>query len=229
MPSRNVVKQFEPDSMYHVYNRGVDKRVIFKDKRDYAVFLSFLKYALLSSEEIRKKDEVDASLLTDSQRFNLRREGLADKVELLSFCLMPNHFHLLLYQYPLDGITRLMRSVITGYSMYFNKRHKRVGSLFQGVYKASHIKTDAYWLHVSRYIHLNPIDLGEDYKEYSYSSYRFFVRKAKAEWLKPNKIMDSFSSVADYEKFVAEYIPRRDELVEIKDMLANSKELTVQG
>jgi len=229
MPSKNVVKQFESDAMYHVYNRGVDKRIIFSDERDYAVFLSFLKYALLSGGENFKKDEVNASLLTEAQRFNLRREGLADKVELVSFCLMPNHFHLLLYQYVPNGITTLMRSIITGYSMYFNKRHKRVGSLFQGVYKASCINTEAYWWHISRYIHLNPADLGEDYKDYPYSSYRFFVKKAEAEWLKSKKVMGGFKNTSDYEKFVADYVSRRNELLEIKDMLANSQELTVQG
>ncbi len=215
--------------MYHVYNRGVDKRIIFADERDYAVFLSFLKYALLSDSEKSKKDEFDPSLLTEAQRFNLRREGLAEKVDLVSFCLMPNHFHLLLFQHSPDGITKLMRSIITGYSMYFNKRHKRVGSLFQGVYKASRINSDAYWWHVSRYIHLNPIDLGTDYKMYPYSSYRFFTNNAKAEWVKPDRVLGIFKNIAEYEKFVTEYIPHRNELLEIKDVLANSKELTVQG
>lgn len=229
MPSRNVVKQFEADAMYHVYNRGVDKRIIFTDERDYAVFLSFLKYALLSDEDSQKKDEVDPSLLTEAQRFNLRREGLSGKVDLVSFCLMPNHFHLLLYQYKPDAITRLMRSIITGYSMYFNKRHKRVGSLFQGVYKAARINSDAYWWHVSRYIHLNPMDLGVDYATYPYSSYRYIMGSAEANWLKPKIIMSGFKNPNDYHKFVTEYIPHRKDLKAIKDMLANSKELTVQG
>ncbi|MDZ7785840.1 MAG: transposase [Candidatus Saccharibacteria bacterium] len=229
MPSRNVVKEFGADSMYHVYNRGVDKRIIFTDQRDYAVFLSFLKYALLSDAEHQKKDEVDTTLLTDAQRFNLRREGLADKVDLVSFCLMPNHFHLLLYQYEPDAITKLMRSIATGYAIYFNKRHERTGSLFQGVYKASRINSDAYWWHVSRYIHLNPPDIGEDYKTYPYSSYRFYVKQAEADWVKPKLIMDGFKGKKDYEKFVSEYLTKRNELLEIKDVLANSKELTVQG
>lgn len=215
--------------MYHVYNGGVDKRIIFVDERDYAVFLSFLKYALLSSPDDKKVDTVDASLLTDTERFNLRREGLTEKVELVSFCLMPNHFHLLLYQYTKDGITKLMRSIGTGYSMYFNKRHKRVGSLFQGVYKASRISTDAYWWHVSRYIHLNPLDINRDYKNYPYSSYRFYSGSAQADWVKPEKILSGFKDPRAYEKFVDEYIPHREEIAYLKDLLANSKELTVQG
>jgi putative transposase len=225
MPSRNTIKEFDSDSVYHVYNRGVDKRIIFTDERDYAVFLSFLKYALLSDDEHSMIGEVDKGLLSEAERFNIRREGLANKVELLSFCLMPNHFHLLLYQYDVDGITKLMRSIATGYALYFNKRHGRVGALFQGRYKASRIRTDEYWLHISRYIHLNPLDIKRDYKTYPYSSYRNFVGEAKAEWLKPEKIMDGFQSIKKYEEFVEEYIPHRKQLKEIQEMLANSREL----
>jgi putative transposase len=229
MPSRNVVKQFEAESMYHVYNRGVDKRIIFEDKRDYAVFLSFLKYALLSDDSNKEINAVEADLLTEAQRFNLRREGLADRLELVSYCLMPNHFHLLLYQYEPDAITKLMRSVATGYSMYFNKRHKRVGSLFQGVYKASKINSETYWTHISRYIHLNPLDLGQDYMLYEYSSYRVYMGSIKQDWVKPRLIMDDFKSSKEYEKFVADHIGQRADLKVIKDVLANSREITVQG
>lgn len=229
MPSRNVVKQFVADKMYHVYNRGVEGRDIFMDERDYAVFLSFLKFALLSDSENQNNEVVDQTLISQAERFTLRRKGLADKVDLVSYCLMPNHFHLLFYQHTEEGITELMRSVITGYVLYFNKRHKRTGSLFQGVYKASPINTDPYWWHVSRYIHLNPLDLGVDYKDYPYSSYRFFAKKAEAEWVKPDIILSGFRSAHSYEHFVEEYIPQRNELLEIKNVLANSQELTVQG
>lgn len=229
MPSKNVVKQFDSDSMYHVYNRGVNKMNIFNDKRDYAVFLSFLKYALLSNEVEKSLESVDVYQLSEAQRFNLRREGLANRLELVSYCLMPNHFHLLLYQYDRDAITALMRSIATGYSMYFNKRHNRIGSLFQGVYKASMIDNEAYWDHISRYIHLNPTDIGEDYKTYEYSSYSVYTGIKHQEWVKPNFALDSFSSTADYEKFVEEYLEVKEQNQEIKHMLANSRELIVQG
>jgi putative transposase len=225
MPSRNAIKEFEPDSMYHVYNRGVDKRIIFIDERDYSVFLSFLKFALLSDEQLAEQNVIDDGLLTEANRFNLRREGLYGAVELVSYCLMPNHFHLLLYQHDKDGITRLMRSIATGYVMYFNKRHKRVGGLFQDVYKASRIHTQGYWDHISRYIHLNPVDLGENYETYTYSSYRNYVGNAEADWLKPGLVVEGFSSVEEYEKFVRDYLPYRKEIKNIASMLANSREL----
>lgn len=221
MPGKNTIKEFESDAVYHVYNRGVDRRVIFNDERDYAVFLSFLKYALLSDKDLNKSEEIDPGLISDAARFNLRRLGLYGELELLSFCLMPNHFHLLLYQHTADAITQLMRSVATGYSMYFNKRYERSGTLFEGVYKASRIKSDAYWIHISRYIHLNPIDLGVDYKKFNYSSYRFYSGDARAEWVNTSMLLDNFKNSEDYEKFHDEYIPRRKELLEVKGLLAN--------
>jgi putative transposase len=206
--------------MYHVYNRGIDKRIIFIDERDYAVFLSFLKYALLSDEQVNAKNEVDQELISKAQRFNIRRLGLAGKVELVAFCLMPNHFHLLLYQEDSVAISKLMSSVGTGYSMYFNKRYKRSGRLFQGVYKAVRIKEDPYYQHISRYIHLNPVDLRVDYKSYPYSSYRMYVNEAQADWVHPELGMSDMS-VSQYEKFVGDWASFRNELKQVEQKLAD--------
>jgi len=218
MPSKNTLKQFAADQMYHIYNRGADKRIIFRDRRDYAVFLSYLKYALLPEARLEDKEIEDIS---QSQRFNLRRLNLHSRLDLVAFCLMPNHFHLLAYQYDESAITALMRSVATGYSMYFNKRYDRKGTLFQGRYKASLINTEAYWLHISRYIHLNPIELGVDYELYDYSSYRSYTKKAEFQWLKPDWVLDSFENILDYEKFVKYYIDQRTNLKELDSELTD--------
>ena len=220
MPSKNTAKQFDIDSMYHVYNRGNNKRQIFFDERDYAVFLSFLKYALLSDDDIQAEGVVDNSLLTKNDQFNLRRLGLAGKLELVSYCLMPNHFHLQFFQYDIDAITKLMRSIATGYVMYFNKRYDCSGSLFQGVYKASKIDSDAYWLHISRYIHLNALDVGEDFRHYGYSSYKYFSGIAKADWIYPEKGMTGVTT-RQYEQFVKDGILNRKEAKEVTTYLAN--------
>lgn len=225
MASRNTIRSYEPDAMYHVYNRGVNKQDIFNDERDYNVFLSFLKYALLPDSEIEKHTLVDRDIISIAARFNLRRERFAERVELVSFCLMPNHFHLQLYQYDKEAVTDLMRSIATGYAIYFNRRHKRVGSLFQGKYKASRINTDGYWTHISRYIHLNPLDINRDYKDYPYSSYHHIVDKDSTDWLRPEKAIAEFSDIEEYKDFVEEYIPHRNELKDLSEILANSREL----
>jgi len=206
MPSRNVIKHYSEDSYYHVYNRGVEKRIIFIDEQDHRLFLSILKRHLGAE---RQKD------------LNRRAyENYSDRLELLAFCLMPNHFHLMFYivSDP-TAITELIRKVSGAYTNYFNKKYKRVGHLFQGVYKASHITDDSYLQHISRYIHLNPCD----YKQYPFSSYRFYTGEFTADWLKPGKVLAIFNDNAkDYARFVSDYEEQKEMLEDLKPMLADS-------
>lgn len=191
MPHRNTIRHFTENGIYHIYNRGVEKRDIFLDEQDYAVFLHLLKYYLSPIDP----DEVHP--LLEFQNFSVVRPrplaNIEKEIELIAFCLMPNHFHLLVKQLTIDGITKLLRRIATTYSMYFNKRYERVGYLFQGKYKAILVETDSYLLHLSRYIHLNPLELTRtDLVNYPYSSYKYFLGLAHAVWIKPNTILSYF-------------------------------------
>ncbi|MEX0877573.1 MAG: transposase [Candidatus Spechtbacterales bacterium] len=214
MPSKNTVKQYAPNSYYHIYNRGVEKRDIFMDDRDYRVFLSYLKVALSPELEEETKDEA----LTEIEEARLRRLRLHEDIELLSYCLMPNHFHLFVYQKDHQfAIRDLMRSVMVGYVRYFNKRYKRVGGLFQGRYKASLIDNDAYFSHISRYIHLNP----KEWETYPYSSYKYYNGQQQAVWVNPNRILELFdNSREDYNEFLNDYEDYRKGLEELNNYLA---------
>ncbi|MFT4532410.1 MAG: putative transposase [Candidatus Saccharimonadales bacterium] len=218
MPSRNTVKHFDTDQMWHAYNRGANKCDIFLDEQDYKVFLSFLKFCL--SEEEDKQLISEAMTAVDADR--LRRLKLYKEVKLVSYCLMPNHYHLQLFQYSHDGISKLMRSVMTGYVSYFNRRHDRQGHLFQGIYKASLINSDSYWLHISRYIHLNPIDLGVSYQSYDYSSYKYYSGTVTApRWLSTDFVVGQFSSAQDYIDFCDDYTGYKSGLKDIKEHTAD--------
>ena len=184
MPSRNTVKHYEEDSYYHIYNRGVEKRDIFLDERDYEVFLSLLKRHLSREKEENKRGEI--------------YESFAGRIELQSYCLMPNHFHLLLYlNNDVHAITELMRRVAGSYTMYFNKKYQRVGPLFQGVFKASKIDNDPYLLHITRYIHRNP----EDYYNWKYSSLPYYIKDWKADWVVPDRVYRLYEW-GTYEQFL---------------------------
>lgn len=202
MPGKNIVKTYVADGYYHVYNRGVNKQDIFKDDDDYRVFLNLFKRYL---DDVPHKDNKGREYI-----------WLHEQITLAAYCLMPNHFHLLIMQKEPDAMTQLLRNVCTTYTTYFNKKHKRVGSLFQGVYKASRITNDAYLQHISRYIHLNP----DDYKSWDYSSYKYFLGKAKAAWISPKLILDMFEGES-YADFVADYEDHKQMLDEIKSELAN--------
>lgn len=146
-----------PGEIYHLYNRGVEKRNIFMNKRDYDRFIELLYFC--NSTKAVRLDDLRKSL---PQGLTLRSMfGSFDRdetlVELLAYCLMPNHFHLLLKETEHGGASRFMQKLTTAYTMYFNIRHTRSGALLQGTYKTQHIDTDRYLKYVLSYIHLNPI------------------------------------------------------------------------
>lgn len=189
MPHKHSIKIYVENSFYHVYNRGVEKRKIFLDDQDYAVFLHLLKYYLSPS----LKDLHPLQKLPDYKPKRSRPlKNLSEEIELHSFCLMPNHFHLMIRQKTKRGMEKLLRKLTTTYAMYFNRRYDRVGYLFQGRYKASLIDGDNYLLHLSRYIHLNPKELEKNLSEYPYSSYPFYLGKKSADWLTTDFLLRYF-------------------------------------
>ncbi len=145
--------------IYHVYNRGVEKRGVFSDDADRFRFVHDLfefndnKPTLNLTYHFNRTKEVG---VPPPKLERLPRKLL---VELMAFCLMPNHFHLMLRQKMDGGITLFMQKVGIGYTKYFNQKYQRVGPLFQGKYKAEVIKNDAHFLHLPYYIHANPLDL----------------------------------------------------------------------
>jgi putative transposase len=144
------------------------------------------------------------------------------EITLLCYCLMPNHFHLLVKQNSNKSIESFMRALITRYSIYFNKKHKRVGYVFQGRYKAVLVDNNNYMLHLSRYIHLNPSQL---YKNLSsaYSSYKFYLEPVKKiKWLKTSEILSFFnqSKIPEiqksltYKNFIENYLDNSENILE---------------
>ena len=197
MPRKNSLKTYVEGGYYHIYNRGVEKRNIFLDDRDYKVLLHFLKTYLspLPPKEDLPQRRPEIGVTPVRIRPIKTVHGV---ISLLAYCLMPNHFHLLVKQEARDGISRLMNRIGTNYGMYFNKRYERVGPLFQGVYKAVLIDNEAQFLHLSRYIHLNPYEIeGGDFEklvDYPYSSYGDYLGVRNTGWVKTDEILSYFGS-----------------------------------
>lgn len=220
MPSRNSIKTYVKDGYYHVYNRGVEKRIIFKDEQDYRTFLKYLK-EYLSPPALPEKLKVQFTLKGASfEGVPKQPKNYNKKIELLAFCLMPNHFHLLIKQSENKVIENFMRSLATRYSMYFNKKHERVGKLFQGHYKAALIENDNYLLHLSRYIHLNPSEFTNDLVN-AHSSYSSYLGKKKLPWLCPgfvltffnNRVIPELKKANNYKNFVENYLHDSKEIL----------------
>ena len=187
---------FANDEFYHVFNRGVEKRTTFINRRDYNRLIETINYYRTKNPPARFSYK-DRPVIVKNTTSN------SPLVEIVCFCLMPNHFHILLKQIANGGITMFLSKLTNSYTKYFNIKYKRVGPLFQGSFKAVRIEDDEQLIHVSRYIHLNPlIDyLVSDLKIYPYSTYPEFLG-LKNGFCKKDIILDNFKTPSDYEKFV---------------------------
>lgn len=210
MPGKNAVKQYLENGYYHIYNRGVEKRKIFITDQDYGVFLGYLKEYLSAKD----KDGLQKLLATpnlnyrekDSALKALRLSNFYNEVDLLAYCLMPNHFHLLIKQRGVESMDKFIKSLCTRYTMYVNKKYKRVGTLFQGVYKAVLVSTDEQLLQLSKYIHKQSSYLSRKKLVIQPSSYPDYLNKRRTDWIKQKIVLGYFSksqSRINYEKFVS--------------------------
>src|SRR3989339_2000379 len=174
---------------YHLYNRGVDKRIIFKSKKDYERFMMLL-FVSNSNEQSFRLDN-----LINQQHKTFDEILILDKGKLLvsigAWCLMTNHFHLLIRQEVDGGITKFMRKLGVGYSMFFNIKYQRTGSLFGGLFKAKLIDADdTYLKHLFGYIHINSLEIG-------FPNWEEQIKRPSADM---KKFLESYrySSYSDY-------------------------------
>ncbi|MDQ2973488.1 MAG: transposase [bacterium] len=203
MPSRNTARHDVADSYYHVYARGANKAPIFISSEDKFYFLYLFSRYLSKNQAISKTGTV--------------YPHYRQKIELLTYCLMDNHFHLLIYQNERGMLSMFMKSLMTSYTAYFNQKYRRTGSLFESRFKASLITGDAYFVHVSRYIHLNP----RSWKHFPYSSIKYFRNATEPEWLQTSRVLGQFTGRDEYLTFVSDYEDSKQMLDSIKRELAN--------
>ncbi|MEK7202475.1 MAG: transposase [Patescibacteria group bacterium] len=225
MPQKNSRKTYVEHGHYHVYNRGVEKREIFASPQDYKVFLNYLREYL--SQPILNDAKQD-QLKTSGDYYSRRNYG--DVITLEAFALMPNHFHLLVHQSNMTAMKDFLQSLSSRYCVYFNKRYERVGSLFQGRYKAVLVKTDEQLAHLSRYINLNPLDLGvslDELRDYPYCSYANYLERRENPWLDPGIPLGLFaakdkrdlrSTSRNYQFFIEDYAKAQDDLEVIQHL-----------
>ena len=227
---------FTQNNYYHIFNRGVDKRQIFFKNSDYIRFIHGLfefNETNLSINFTRRLNEIPNEPGPHSA---LNEVGPRDcLVDIVAFCLMPNHFHFILTPLKEEAISKFMQKLSTSYSMFFNIKYERSGTLFQGRFKAVHIENDEQLKHTSRYIHLNPLELAEPkWKEngisdwnkasqflenYRWSSYLDYIGKNNFPAITDRKfIMDYFdNNKENYKKYVNEWVVDDLEKIDILD------------
>lgn len=215
---------FVPGEFYHVYNRGNSKQDIFIDDRDY---IRFQRLLYLSNSGRNFKIDTIRDQKVDFYSYE-RGEHL---VAVGAYCLMPNHFHILLTPVVEEGVSVFMRKLSTGYSMYFNNKHKRTGGLFEGRFKAAHSGDDTYLKYLYSYIHLNPLKLIDPnwknnvhkresgqysyVSDYSYSSCKDYLTsfsRSESAILEPSLFPDYFQSEADIKGHITDWLTDRSDL-----------------
>lgn len=201
---------FVNDQIYHVYNRGIERRTVFMNKREYQRALETLKYYQLMQIPKKFSEYLNLSLEAKELYINNIYQKLKKQIEIIAYCLMPNHFHFLIQQKEEGGIQKFMANFTNSYTKYFNTKHARVGPLFQGIFKAIHIETTEQLIHISRYIHLNPvasfITQIDKLEKYPWSSYGEYINLSLVNISNPSLIINSFKSIDDYKKFVSDQV-----------------------
>ncbi len=180
---------------YHCFNRGVDKRRVFESEDDCERFLALL-YACNDDESLTRLSDIGFTHLRLAKILKRRSGRGAPLVDIAAYALMPNHVHFIVRPHADASLSKFMQKIFTAYTMYFNKKFDRTGSLFGGTYKSKHIKTDEYFKHALQYVLLNPVELVEPawkrgkgdlrslenaLKAYPYASVPEFVSKKRPE------------------------------------------------
>ncbi|MCX6747703.1 MAG: transposase [Candidatus Nomurabacteria bacterium] len=214
MSTRNF--SFSVGEYYHIYNRGTDKRDIFLDNSDRDRFIKLLFVANGTNPFVFRDFPIGLPYVEFDRGQSI--------VDIGAYVLMPNHFHILIKETTQNGISIFMNKVLTSYTMYFNKKYKRTGRLFEGVFKGRHADSDEYLKYLFSYIHLNPVKLIDPkWKEngisnkneakaylnsYLYSSYLDYLGsdRREAKILNKNAFPGYFSDLADFESCVDEWL-----------------------
>lgn len=210
---------FINNGFYHVFNRGLDKRPTFTNTWELNRALELMEFYQYKNTNI--KFSRYKKLTSDKRLETWTKISKGPKlVEVICFCLMPNHFHLLLRQLEDKGIAIFMSNFINAYTRYFNTKSKRTGNLFEGVFKAVYIEDDEQLIHLSRYIHLNPTTSSliniKQLEKYPWSSYPNYLCLRNDNIIKKEAVIDFFKLPAKYKDFVVNQAAYAKELHKIK-------------
>lgn len=212
MPIRKTI--LATGEIYHIFNRSVQGIPIFKGQRECRLFLETIKYYLQPNPPTRF-----SIYRTSKEKLPITLDQKL--VTIVNLCLMPNHFHFTLLQEKENGIRSFIQKISNSFAHYFNLKYQNRGPVFEGKFKAIRIEDNNQLLHLSRYIHLNPVTafLTENPEDYPFSSYLTYLGKEKLEFVDPTLILDQFSSPSQYEKFVLDQKDYQRSLDKIKHLI----------
>lgn len=227
--------KFANGEIYHIYNRGVNKNNVFFDNNDYLRFI----YSMFEMNDTKPVERFYTPI-SEVKPPKIKENPFVD---ILVFVLMPNHYHFILRQKIDNGISLFMQKIGTGYTMYINQKYERVGSLFQGTYKAIHIANESYLLYLPYYIHLNPMDLIEPnwktgkinnlskaikfLESYRWSSYLDYIGQKNFPSVINKNILINDNNPENYKKEIINWLKELSE-EDITNTVESIKEITLE-
>ncbi len=203
--------EFSNKEYYHIYNRGVDKREVFGGEEDYLRFLTSMREFNNNSSDAQRdyekrkteKDRKNLKLSFGYPKLSFKFLSMPKMVDIICYCLNPNHYHFILKQLSENGISKFMHKLDTGYTKYFNYKYNRSGSLFQGPFQSIHINTNEYLLWLSGYVNgnaeIHKIGKAENYK---WRSYQDYLGKRSGTICNKEIILSQFKDIEEYKKYV---------------------------
>lgn len=212
---------YAEDEYYHVFNRGVARQPIFKTRKDYLRAITAIDFYRFLDSPLRLSK---ALLLEKAEREKFFKDLRKRKkiINLVCYCFTPNHFHFLLKQKRVNGTSEFLSNFSNSYTRYFNTRHRRIGPLFQGTFKGVRIESEEQLIHVSRYIHLNPVAslVVKEGKidNYPWSSFPEYLGNDQNEICDKGIVLEYFKSQEAYRKFVHDQVEYAKKLEQIKHL-----------
>ncbi len=212
---------FVNDYIYHVFNRGIERRNIFYSTKDYTRFVMLLDYYRFQNPRLSFSHYLSLPIEL-REEYLQELHSLPEAVEILAYCLMPNHFHLIVRQTTTYGIRRSVANISNGFSKYTNTKKHRVGPLYQGVFKAVLVETDEQLVHLSRYVHINPVVSSiitlKALETYPWSSFSHYLGLSQSAFVNSKPVLTSFSKQNPYKDFVYDQIDYGKKLEQIKHL-----------
>ncbi|MDP2649375.1 MAG: transposase [bacterium] len=219
MPRRNPI--LANGEIYHVFNRSVGKELIFTSKRNLSKIFEIINYyrfpqkIRLSKFKSLPKDQRETYKLAFNKELPL--------IEIYAYSFMPNHYHLLLKQTREQGIVRFVSNCQNSFAKYFNIKNSRDGTLLQNSFKAKRVENDEQFIHISKYIHLNPVTSYiinvDDLTDYPWTSFIYYARDQESEFINQEYLLNFFKCNEDYIELIRNQSDYQRELASIKDLI----------
>lgn len=216
------------DQIYHIFNRSVAGQIIFRNSREYNLFIDSMEYYSFSDVKLRFSHYVRLEK-------NIRLQTLVDLyksskkvVDIYALCVMPNHYHILVKQNVDNGISDFIRKLQSSYAHYLNIKTKRAGSVYQSPFKGTLIENDEQFMHVARYIHINPLtsyilDKTDKLTNYIWNSYRDYIGIESRKFINTDKLLNYFNSTQEFIDFTLNQVDYQRELHKIKHLILDEK------